>query len=1041
MFENTEPDVAIWVSLADLQVRTLEDYLLQVWLKRALKTARVTPEMEDSFVELFNRERVWLVLDGVDEMSVETGNPLTAIASQLTTGWISNARVLLTCRLNVWDAGKNALERFDTYRTLEFSYGDRNKPDSDQVNQFLINWFASSNPHLGKALRAALDQPGKERIKDLVKNPLRLSLMSYSWQLRQGKLPKTKAALYQRFVEAFYEWKQEHFPSDSVTRKQLNQALGRLAKVAISQSYSRFRLTRRFVLSVLGESDTPLFQLAMQLGWLNQVGVAEEDPEEPVYAFYHPTFEEYFAACAIDDWHFFLTHVPNNPNAGIYRIFEPQWKEVILLWLGREDVAKEKKEEFIKALVEFDDGCCYFFCYQAYFLAAAGISEFVECNRTNEILRQLVSYAFGYLNEEQKWVTYVTVVGEEARKVFKETNRDKVVPDLVKLITTIKDEYICILAVDLLREIDPENPTIIKFLVQIIQNTNNEGIRWMASVSLKQISPGYPIVVNTLVPLIERTDDLNVLTLLNQSLGEIDNSHPTYLNNSFHLLIEPFVQSIFPHNTDIILEEIFSEPTSLEDESEYILLFDLIFQLIPDQLISKEFTSWENTIYEDLTQCLRDFFFLVWKFSRLWGQGQIKVDNQTTLTSIEKLVQNSESKLIRLYGAFILGSIQPSHKTAVAIVIDLILTSQDETDCLLAAFILNYIKPKEQLAINTVIKLINIAQNENVWLGANCLLALIEPSNKIAIDFQSSVIQSFPEDSTLNVREKFMFWILSQKIAVNLGKANLADATAIATLINIIKIINNDSIYTTVAESLKQIGMGNKTPITSLINLLTTNQNENTRRGIANSLPQILEGEQFTKVVIELKDYLKNDVWENDRSLFDNCYSLVWRCAENMSYLEFYRAWHGESATVESSENLIADIASQLQPSNKIYPIVINCEALQNETDISAISQELCNQIYLTIFPNNPEIPAVNNAPQFKRIILPIKKRLQTQHLALIINNCEPNQALITFSRKLTDVLHIAWITDKFLEAPLRGFSSAHPNLVSVIKSWINEIE
>ena len=52
---------------------------------------------------------------------------LTAIASQLTTGWISNARVVLTCRLNVWDAGKNALEKFDTYRTLEFSYGEGEK--------------------------------------------------------------------------------------------------------------------------------------------------------------------------------------------------------------------------------------------------------------------------------------------------------------------------------------------------------------------------------------------------------------------------------------------------------------------------------------------------------------------------------------------------------------------------------------------------------------------------------------------------------------------------------------------------------------------------------------------------------------------------------------------------------------------------------------------------------------------------------------------------------------------------------------------------
>ena len=75
-----------------------------------------------------------------------------------------------------------------------------------------------------------------------------------------------------------------------------------------------FRLRHRQVCEALGEPDTPLFRLAMQLGWLNQVGVAVEDPFEKVYAFYHPTFEEYFAALAIDDWHFFLNHLPQNPT-------------------------------------------------------------------------------------------------------------------------------------------------------------------------------------------------------------------------------------------------------------------------------------------------------------------------------------------------------------------------------------------------------------------------------------------------------------------------------------------------------------------------------------------------------------------------------------------------------------------------------------------------------------------------------------------------------------------------------------------------------
>lgn len=107
----------------------------------------------------------------------------------------------------------------------------------------------------------------------------------------------------------------------------------------------------------------------------------------------------------------------------------------------------------------------------------------------------------------------------------------------------------------------------------------------------------------------------------------------------------------------------------------------------------------------------------------------------------------------------------------------------------------------------------------------------------------------------------------------------------------------------------------------------------------------------------------------------------------------------------------------------------------------NAIAQELCNQIYLTAFANNPEIPSVSNAPQLKRLIPQIKKELQKQNLALILNECEPNQELITFCRKLTDILQIGWITNQPLEPPLRGFLPNQPNLPSAIQSWIEEID
>ncbi len=253
------------------------------------------------------------MLDGVDEMQATLGNPLTECDRQLRTGTLlQQAWIVLSCRLNLWDGGSNALDSFDNYRTLEFSY-------PQQVEQFIGNWFGylpSAESQTGQRLCAALGEPGKERIRDLAKNPLRLTLLCFNWYLGEGKLPETKARLYEQFVADFYEWKKGQFTTTGEQRKRLNAALGELARDAIDKEATRFRLRQDFVCEYLGEPDDAdsLFGLALRFGWLNKVGVDGENPRKGVYAFFHPTFQEYFAALAIDDWHYFLNHIPENPS-------------------------------------------------------------------------------------------------------------------------------------------------------------------------------------------------------------------------------------------------------------------------------------------------------------------------------------------------------------------------------------------------------------------------------------------------------------------------------------------------------------------------------------------------------------------------------------------------------------------------------------------------------------------------------------------------------------------------------------------------------
>jgi HEAT repeat protein len=932
------PIIIAWISLAAVKDLDLEEYLHHVWLKQICKSTEIDTYWQ-SFQTLLDRQRVWLLFDGADEMG---GAGLTKIQTMLKPIWVkSTIRSIVTCRLNLWDASsQNVLKNdFQIFRTLDFK--------QDLVEAFIVKWF-DDDAVAGKKLIAALDETGKERIKDLARNPLRLTLLCNIWR-RGESLPDTQAGLYHKFVNYFYNWSK--FPELVKLRGELDRLMGQLAKYGINKSTLRFRFTETELRS---QSIDPEYIEALEtLGWLNFVGVDERD--DKVYAFFHPTFQEYFAACAIDDWDYFLprAHIDRPvPCEGekdpTYRVFEQEWRQVILFWVGRSDLRdvrreygcwlkkysnhpdlflfgcffptgnyqsdfrldkisyidekNQLKEEFIENLTSFYEHDGLFYYFRAYNMAAICVSEF----KSSSIAREIV----------QKTVERLYTWDSRSIEIIPITHRMYAIEALIQLLhkRTLNNQH-CSEIFDVLGKIGVGNQDAINALIQLLQQPDLKDYHLVLD-TLGTIGAGNQSAIEALTQLLQQQ------TLNNQpfgnvlrALGTVGVGHKDVINTLIQLLQQTALNSCFT-----VLNEL--EKIGVGNQDAINALVQLLqqpdlkdYHLVLDTLgtIGARNQSAINALVQLLQRPdLEDYYcnqILVWVL------GQIGMENQDVINAVIKLLEQSDFLDSHHCVMETLIRIRMGRQGAIDTLLQLLQQPNFENSYYLTDS-LGLIASGNQDAINILVQLLRQPDFDDLHYYVIDVLGQIGMGNQDAIDALIQILlqpDSNNLDNYYHVIEQLGQIGVGNQDAINilvqllrqpdfgdahyyiiseaLGLIGEGNQDAINILVQLLRQPDfGDVYYYVISEALGLIGVGNQDVIDALLQLLRQ-PDLDCYYEISEVLEKVLTTQTITSFTI-LK--LKNDreYYRCDSEQYRHYTEILSYCAQTLSYLKFYTAWH-----------------------------------------------------------------------------------------------------------------------------------------------------
>ncbi len=307
--------------------------------------------VEKPLFEELQAGRVWLLLDGLDEVTNPSQRELVRAAVLAFAQRYPDCRYTVTCRILAYEDKSYQLADFAKYELDEF--------DEEQRQRFVQGWYdelvARERLDRGKAdiLAGRLRQSIQARadLRRLAGNPLLLTIMALV-NTHKTALPEGRAQLYEEVVEMLlWRWEAVKLEqNEGVTLRQLLEQVGRTDQ-ELQRALAQVALTVHAQIGAEDDTEKVADVSRQQLydalapfsadhGWAQQMVavmqaraglLVERLPH--LFTFPHRTFQEYLAGVALANSHD-KEGQPDFPQRAVAVAHLPQWRTVILLAVG-----------------------------------------------------------------------------------------------------------------------------------------------------------------------------------------------------------------------------------------------------------------------------------------------------------------------------------------------------------------------------------------------------------------------------------------------------------------------------------------------------------------------------------------------------------------------------------------------------------------------------------------------------------------------------------------------------------------------------------